>query len=246
MLFALVVVLVLVLLFSGNRGKAVVTTPAVPTKRPHSTPLSPPHKPEPRTKPPDRTQPEVNKSERKLPAVSHTAVLPQRQEQSPRAAAKAEESAGRERPPDSARVPQRPPTSPDTREAQHGADSPGPASVIDITEEPERHTVALAATSTVRPDTYVVKHGDNLWNIAERLTGNPLNYSSIAANNAIGNPDLIYPGQVLAVRRRRDEYSSPLSHGRSRNPRRGAPFRSPGAWSRAVSNRPSPPPDHAC
>ena len=44
---------------------------------------------------------------------------------------------------------------------------------------------------------YVVKEGDTLWDISNRLTGNPFNYHSIAGRNRISNPDLIFPGQTL-------------------------------------------------
>jgi len=51
------------------------------------------------------------------------------------------------------------------------------------------------------PDTYVVKSGDTLWDIAERFYGNPFRYRSIADLNKIANPDLIFPGQVLGLPR---------------------------------------------
>ena len=44
---------------------------------------------------------------------------------------------------------------------------------------------------------YVVKEGDTLWEISQRLTGDPLNYRQIAGQNQIPNPDLIFPGQSL-------------------------------------------------
>ena len=44
---------------------------------------------------------------------------------------------------------------------------------------------------------YVVKEGDTLWDISSRLTGDPLNYRTIAGQNRIPNPDLIFPGQQL-------------------------------------------------
>ena len=44
---------------------------------------------------------------------------------------------------------------------------------------------------------YVVKEGDTLWEISQRLTGDPLNYRQIAGQNQISNPDLIFPGQSL-------------------------------------------------
>lgn len=46
---------------------------------------------------------------------------------------------------------------------------------------------------------YTVKVGDTLWDIAQRFTGDPLNYHNIAGKNLIKNPDLIFPGQTLQV-----------------------------------------------
>lgn len=46
---------------------------------------------------------------------------------------------------------------------------------------------------------YTVKVGDTLWDIAQRFTGDPLNYHNIAGQNLIKNPDLIFPGQTLQV-----------------------------------------------
>lgn len=47
--------------------------------------------------------------------------------------------------------------------------------------------------------TYVVKRGDNLWNIAKKHTGNAMNYKKIAKDNNIKNANLIYPGQKLIL-----------------------------------------------
>lgn len=48
--------------------------------------------------------------------------------------------------------------------------------------------------------TYVVKEGDNLWDIANKLYGNPFMYKQfLPLNPDIKNPDLIHPGQVLRV-----------------------------------------------
>ncbi|MGO9410767.1 MAG: chemotaxis protein CheW [Spirochaetia bacterium] len=46
---------------------------------------------------------------------------------------------------------------------------------------------------------YVVKEGDTLWDIAQRLTGDPFNYRNLAGRNLIKNPDLIFPGQTIQV-----------------------------------------------
>jgi hypothetical protein len=51
------------------------------------------------------------------------------------------------------------------------------------------------------PGMYRVKRGDTLWGIAKRLTGNPLNYHRLASENEIANPDLIFPGQKLLVKK---------------------------------------------
>ncbi len=49
------------------------------------------------------------------------------------------------------------------------------------------------------PQTYVVKSGDTLWDIAQRFYGNPNKYRLIAAANNLTNPHVITPGQKLAI-----------------------------------------------
>lgn len=56
--------------------------------------------------------------------------------------------------------------------------------------------------NTVTPKTYTVKSGDCLWNIAKKYYGSGSEYTKIYnANKSIigGNPNLIYPGQVLTI-----------------------------------------------
>lgn len=56
--------------------------------------------------------------------------------------------------------------------------------------------------NTVSPKTYTVKRGDCLWNIAKKFYGNGAKYTKIYnANKSVigGNPNLIYPGQVLSI-----------------------------------------------
>lgn len=56
--------------------------------------------------------------------------------------------------------------------------------------------------NTVTPQTYTVKSGDCLWNIAKKFYGNGAKYTTIYnANKGVigGNPNLIYPGQVLTI-----------------------------------------------
>lgn len=56
--------------------------------------------------------------------------------------------------------------------------------------------------NTVQPKTYTVKSGDCLWNIAKKFYGSGGRYTEIYnANKGVigGNPNLIYPGQVLTI-----------------------------------------------
>ncbi|WP_304409700.1 LysM peptidoglycan-binding domain-containing protein [Faecalibaculum rodentium] len=65
--------------------------------------------------------------------------------------------------------------------------------------EPQREVGVTAPTET---QTYTVVKGDCLWNIAKRFYGNGSKYSTIynASRSVIGgNPNLIYPGQVLTI-----------------------------------------------
>lgn len=59
----------------------------------------------------------------------------------------------------------------------------------------------IPATMPVDIDVYVVKKDDTLWSISERLTGNPFNYPRIAGENRIADPDLIFPGQRIRLKK---------------------------------------------
>ena len=66
--------------------------------------------------------------------------------------------------------------------------------------EPRREAAASPAPTTAQ--TYTVVKGDCLWNIAKKFYGNGSKYSIIYnANRSVigGNPNLIYPGQVLTI-----------------------------------------------
>ena len=47
---------------------------------------------------------------------------------------------------------------------------------------------------------YVVREGDTLWRISDRMTGDPYNYIEVAEYNNIINPNLIYPRQEIIVK----------------------------------------------
>lgn len=66
--------------------------------------------------------------------------------------------------------------------------------------EPQREATTSPAPATAQ--TYTVVKGDCLWNIAKKFYGNGSKYSIIYnANRSVigGNPNLIYPGQVLTI-----------------------------------------------
>lgn len=59
----------------------------------------------------------------------------------------------------------------------------------------------VPADVTVATDLYIVTKGDTLWGICERFTGNPFNYPRVASDNRIANPDLIFPGQKIMLKK---------------------------------------------
>ncbi len=66
--------------------------------------------------------------------------------------------------------------------------------------EPARETVNSPAPPAAQ--TYTVVKGDCLWNIAKKFYGSGAKYTAIYdANRSVigGNPNLIYPGQVLTI-----------------------------------------------
>lgn len=75
---------------------------------------------------------------------------------------------------------------------------------VKVEAKTQKATVEKTETrvdNTVQPQTYTVKKGDCLWNIAKKLLGNGAKYTQIAAANKgiIKNLNLIYAGQVLTI-----------------------------------------------
>lgn len=70
----------------------------------------------------------------------------------------------------------------------------GQAATVTVEKERDASTAPTAKT-------YTVKAGDSLWAIAAKYYGKGAEYTKIASANTdkISNPNLIYPGQVLAI-----------------------------------------------
>jgi len=87
----------------------------------------------------------------------------------------------------------------------------------------------LAELNAGEMDSYVVRYGDNLWNISGKreIYSDPYRWPLIykANRNQINDPDLIYPGQGLAISRNHSaaEVDAAVRHARTR-----------GAWSLGV------------
>lgn len=81
----------------------------------------------------------------------------------------------------------------------HAATTSPPGEVAVVLSAPNLESAA--ATPSFAPQTgYVVQRGDTLTRIAARFCGTTSAYRSIGAASGIGNFDLIYPGEVLAMK----------------------------------------------
>jgi len=65
---------------------------------------------------------------------------------------------------------------------------------------PPHATAAKVELNPSHPDTYTVRSGDTLWDVAERFLRDPWRWPQIwGSNRDIGNPNRIYPGDVLKL-----------------------------------------------
>ena len=55
------------------------------------------------------------------------------------------------------------------------------------------------STESALSQTYLVSKGDNLWKIAQKVTGSGYNWVEIAKENNINNPGVIFEGQELTI-----------------------------------------------
>ena len=87
------------------------------------------------------------------------------------------------------------------------AEAPTPEVVPAAAKEPQAPAPAPEPEPAAAPPpppppaarTYTVVSGDTLWAISERFYGDGSKYQLIADASGVSNPDLIYPGQVLAI-----------------------------------------------
>ena len=75
-------------------------------------------------------------------------------------------------------------------------------STLPIPTKPRKQLVP-EKPPTISPDivVYTVKKGDTLFKITAKYTGNGFNYLKVAKRNKIKNPDLIFPGQKIQIKR---------------------------------------------
>lgn len=64
-----------------------------------------------------------------------------------------------------------------------------------------RPTVAVPTAEKIAGTTYKIVEGDTLWDIATRAYGDGYRWVEIASNNKIANPDLIYAGNTVNLKR---------------------------------------------
>lgn len=69
------------------------------------------------------------------------------------------------------------------------------------TEVKTESTNTTQVSGTITGATYEVVKGDSLWKIAVRAYGDGYQWVKIASENKLANPDLIHPGNVMALPR---------------------------------------------
>jgi nucleoid-associated protein YgaU len=69
-------------------------------------------------------------------------------------------------------------------------------------EDPPPTTPHPTTPINGRESVHIVVRGDTLWHIAQGYLGDPFRYPELAALSHIKNPDLIYPGDIVRIRKK--------------------------------------------
>jgi chemotaxis signal transduction protein/nucleoid-associated protein YgaU len=68
--------------------------------------------------------------------------------------------------------------------------------------QPGTPPASPAPGAGIQENVHVVVPGDTLWHIARRYLGDPFRYAELAELSRIKNPDLIYPGDIVRIRKK--------------------------------------------
>ena len=68
-------------------------------------------------------------------------------------------------------------------------------------EVPVEKSDKIIVSNSITNDTYAIKKGDNLWDIAVRAYGDGFRYTDIAKANNLENPSLIFSDNILKIPR---------------------------------------------
>lgn len=74
-------------------------------------------------------------------------------------------------------------------------------SAVQVNDSNVETTVVGAVTTKITGDTYVIQHGDDLWDIAVRAYGDGYKWTEIASANNLENPDIIHVDNTLKLPR---------------------------------------------
>ncbi len=80
--------------------------------------------------------------------------------------------------------------------------SVGQVLIIPPVDKNKNGTIASGVQTnqvTINSDSYTVKYGDNLWQIAEEAYGDGMMWKKLASANNIENPDLLNEGSTLKI-----------------------------------------------
>jgi nucleoid-associated protein YgaU len=69
--------------------------------------------------------------------------------------------------------------------------------------QPGPYPAPTSAGGENQEHVHLVVPGDTLWHIARRYLGDPFRYAELAKLSRIKNPDLIYPGDIVRIQKKK-------------------------------------------